>query len=277
MNRDKMCSTPCVKSESGLDAMQRLMSDRPEIVGLHPELFGSNGPRSGDVIEVNEKATCVKSLLLGQWIIKCILPKAWKGIHIGGFGAGVVFLTTDHHFSILHLYSALEKQVKRIVRESKELQPGTGLAIVKEITKDSLERLSVYESFSKIELLYNFCSIKTFILSHKQYSMVVIDSLSAYYWEDRLSSTTPQSLDKYIHNLLDGLLTKLKNSNIIIIYTVQLFLREKERDVDCEPTFIYSLTLDADNNIGVEDRRATSKFVKHFHFSKNGLHIDEDV
>lgn len=268
-----MCSTPAVKSESGLDAMQRL-AERPKILGLHPEVFGSNGPQPGDVIEINEKATCVKNILLTQWIIKCILPKEWNGIQVGGFGAGVVFLSTDHHFSILHFYSSVEKQVKRIVRQAKDIKPGTGAATVKEITKDSLERLSIYESFSRMDLLYNFCSIKTFILSHRHYSVVVIDSLSAYYWEDRLSSVIPQSLEKYNECLLNSLVAKLKQSNIIIVYTVQMFLREtQEREADQVPTFIYSLTLDAECNLTVEDRRTSAKFVKKFKLSKDGLQV----
>jgi hypothetical protein len=33
----------------------------------------------------------------------------------------------------------------------------------------------VYESFNKTELLFNFCSTKTYILSHPKSSVVMLD------------------------------------------------------------------------------------------------------
>ena len=154
-----------VKTESGIDLLQRL-SVRPKLIGLQTEVFGENGPQPGDVIEISEKNTNLKIVLLTQWIIRCILPSIWKGIQIGGLEVGVVFLSTDHHFSILNLVAVLERTLKRTLRQYHEFLPTSGNSIVEEIVKDSLKRLSVYESFNKTELLFNFCSTKTYILSH---------------------------------------------------------------------------------------------------------------
>lgn len=270
-----MNSTPSVKSESGIDLLQRL-AVRPKLIGLQPELFGLEDPKPGDVIEINEKNCCVKNILLTQWIIQCILPSKWNEIEIGGMDVGVVFLSTDHHFSPLHLVSTLQKRLKRVIHQSKRVKHDTLAAAIKEITKDSLKRLSIYESFSKTELLFNFCSVKTFILSHSQTSVVIVDSLSAYYWEDRLSSVNMQSLDKYCQNLLNSLIDKLRQTNITIIYTMQQFLREtqQERDADLTPTFVYSITFEADNTASIEDRRTSSSYQKRFKFSKGTLQFE---
>lgn len=264
-----------VKTESGIDLLQRF-SVRPKLIGLQVEIFGDDGPLPGDVIEINEKDTNLKTILLTQWIIKCILPSTWKGVQIGGLEVGVVFLSTDHHFSSLHLVTLLERGLKRILRQTQQILPGSGISMIKEITKDSLKRLSLYESFSKTELLFNFCSTKTYILSHSQYSVVIVDSLSAYYWEDRLSSSTIQSLDKYCQSLLLCIIEKLKQTNIIIIYTVQQFLREvSERDSTDAPLFIYSISLESQPQtvISVENRRNASNFSKTIKTFKGDLVI----
>jgi hypothetical protein len=163
-----------VKTESGIDLLQRL-SVRPKLIGLQTEVFGENGPQPGDVIEISEKNTNLKTVLLTQWIIRCILPSIWKGIKIGGLEVGVVFLSTDHHFSLLNLVTVLERTLKRNLRQYHEFLPASGISIVEEIVKDSLKRLSVYESFNKTELLFNFCSTKTYILSHPKSSVVMLD------------------------------------------------------------------------------------------------------
>lgn len=264
-----------VKTESGIDLLQRL-SVRPKLCGLQVDIFGENGPEPGDVIEISEKNTCLKTLLMTQWIMNCILPSTWNGIKIGGFDAGVVLLSTDHQFSILQLVALLEKKLKRILRQCQAVAPGSGTTIIKEITKESLKRLSVFESFNKTELLFNFCAVKTHILSHPKTSVVFIDSLSAYYWEDRLSSSF-QSLDKHCQYLLKYLVERLKQTNIIIIYTIQRFLRDiQEKETTDPPIFIYSLSIENQPQLvmNVEDRRNATSFMKNIKILKGDIYFE---
>jgi hypothetical protein len=273
-----MNRTPQVKSESGIDLLQRL-AIRPKLSGLQPEVFGDNGPQPGDVVEINEKGCSGKNLLVTQWIATCILPLKWRNIFIGGLNVGVVLLSTDHHFSILHFVSILERKLKRILRQT-QLEQGQGSALVEEIRQDSLKRLVVFECFSKHQLLFTFCSIKTFILSHPQMSVIFIDSLSAYYWEDRMLSTTPQSLEQYYQALLNNLIEKLRQTNMTIFYTIQRFLRES-KEVDNErgennssQTFIYSVTFDKSDTqlvVYVDDKRTTTKFSRNVSVSKGEI------
>lgn len=257
-----------IKSESGIDLLQRL-AVRPKLSGLQVEIFGRNGPLPGDIIEINERGSCGKTLLLTQWIIKCILPSKWKEFTINGLNVGVVLISTDHHFMILHLVTLMERRLKRILR----CQPGTGSAVVQEIIQDSLKRFSVFMSFSKSQLLFNFCSVKTYILSHPHSSVVVVDSLTAYYWEDRLMANI-QSFEKYCSVLLKNLMEKLKQTNITIIYTTQLFLREnQEKDPELVNPYVYSLLLEKnpDFTVSVEDRRNATTTVKKVEMFKGEL------
>ena len=258
-----------IKSESGIDLLQRL-AVRPKLAGLDVEIFGKNGPLPGDIIEVNERGSCGKTLLLTQWIVKCILPLKWKDLTIGGLDVGVVLISTDHHFMILHLVTLMERRLKRILRS----QPGTGTSIMQEIIQDSLKRLSVYKSFSKPQLLFNLCSVKTYILSHPQSSVVVIDSLTAFYWEDRLTTSSLQSLEKYCSALLKNLMEKLKQTNITIIYTTQLFLREnQEKDSELVNPYVYSLLLEKNPDfvVSIEDKRNAITAVKKVEMFKGEL------
>lgn len=266
-----------IKSESGIDLLQRL-AQRPKLLGLQPELFGQDGPQHGDVIEINERNACVKNTLLTQWILKCILPSKWKSTDIQGLNVGVVFLSTDHHFSSLNLVAMMERHLRRILRRNKAVEPGMASAAIKEIVKDSLKRLFIYESFNKTELLFNFCSVKTFILTHHQASVVVIDSLSAYYWEDRLASVNLQSFDKYCQGLLQCLTEKLLQTNICIIYTVQQFLRDShqnnEKASEVVPLYVYSISLDGENNVTVQDRRTSTTKQTKFQNVKDQLKFE---
>ena len=200
---------------------------------------------------------------------------------------GVILISTDHLFSILHLTSLMEKTVKRALRLCPyELGPGMGTAMMKEIVKNSLKRLFIYESFSKTELQFAFCSAKTFVLSHPDFSVIIIDSLSAFYWEDRLVSTTFQSLEKYCQTLLESLMERLRQTNMTIIYTVQQFLRDKEaastsreandpqQTTPLPPLFVYSITLeedpDSDQVVRVEDRRSNTSITTKCVLSSKG-------
>ena len=242
-----------IKSESGIDLLQRL-AQRPKLLGLQPELFGQDGPQHGDVIEINERNACVKNTLLTQWILQCILPSKWKSTDIHGLNVGVVFLSTDHHFSSLNLVSMMERHLRRILRRNKTVEPGMASATIKEIVKDSLKRL------------------------FHQASVVVVDSLSAYYWEDRLASVNLQSFDKYCQGLLQCLTDKLLQTNICIIYTVQQFLRDShqnnEKAPEVVPLYVYSISWDGENNVTVQDRRtSTTKHTK-FQIEKDQLKFE---
>ena len=200
---------------------------------------------------------------------------------------GVILISTDHHFSVLHLTSMMEKTVKRALRQCPyELGPGMGTAMIEEIVKNSLKRLSIYQSFSKMDLQFAFCSAKTFVLSHPDYSVIIIDSLSAFYWEDRLISTL-QSLEKHCQTLLDSLIEKLRQTNMTIIYSVQQFLRDKDKvntsmsreasdsfQTPPPPSYAYSITLEENSNseeiARVEDRRNNILISKKFSLSNKG-------
>ena len=123
--------------------------------------------------------------------------------------------------------------------------------------------------------MINFCSVKTYILSHPQSSVVIIDSLTAYYWEDRMMSTTIQSLEQYCQALLNHLIEKLRQTNITIIYTIQRFLREgQEKDsANVDVTYNYAITLDKGEKFEavVEDRRTPKNFTRNFEMIKGEL------
>lgn len=94
------------KAESGLQLLSRL-SARPSLLHLDDVLF-PDGPKPGDVIQISGEVSVGKSMLLLKLLTKCLLPKEQESIQIGGLGAGVILIDTDHNISIIRLATFIE-------------------------------------------------------------------------------------------------------------------------------------------------------------------------
>ncbi|XP_053093835.1 DNA repair protein XRCC2 isoform X2 [Pangasianodon hypophthalmus] len=108
--------------------------------------------------------------MLYHILSRCILPTC-----SGGLEVEVVFIDTDYHFDMLRLVSILENRLTSSAPESE----------MEEVVRSSLRRLSVLHCSSSIQLLLTLHYLEGILCSRPALCLLVIDSISAFYWIDR--------------------------------------------------------------------------------------------
>ncbi|KAL0157320.1 hypothetical protein M9458_048566, partial [Cirrhinus mrigala] len=148
-----------------------------------------------------------KTETLYHLITRCIMP-----IQSGGLEVAVIFIDTDYHFDMLRLVSVLEG---RLSEDSKE---GDGSeSDPEERVHSCLRRLSV-------QLLLTLHYLENTFSSQPSLGLLVIDSISSFYWVDRFNggeSTACQEAN----------LRKLRrNYGIVIFATTHAIMRNYGSD-----------------------------------------------
>jgi RecA/RadA recombinase len=161
--------------------------------------------------------------------VKCLLPKTWNEFEIGGLGAGAIIVNTDHHFQILKLVRTMESLLMNC-RESTtmELQDQKHIdsKTIEKIIKDSLSNLIILNCYDSLQLFVTFHSLANILSSNTITSLITVDSISAYYWQDAAAGGV-RKMDLYLRKALRALQTCVEEYNVIIIYTKQTHFQSK--------------------------------------------------
>ncbi|KAM6453041.1 DNA repair protein XRCC2 [Liasis olivaceus] len=215
------------KSESGAQLIARL-EGRSSLKTLEPCLFAEEGyPIYGDVVEFHGPEGTGKTEMLYHLIARCILPKS-----VGGLEVGVLFIDTDFHFDMLRLVTILEYRLS---------SQGTEATI-----KLYLERFFLINCHSSSQLLLTLYSLENMFFSHPSLSLLIIDSISAFYWIDRASGGESLSLQEANLKRCVQFLKKLvKEHRLVLFATTQSlmkkslsFLESSEKsDHDADPDY----------------------------------------
>lgn len=203
-------------AESGQQLLARLDS-RPTLEGLEQKLFGS-GPSPHDIIEISGGGSSGKTILVIQLIAKCLLPKSWNDICIGGLGTRAILIDTDHHFQIFKLISIMED----IITSSASLGSSSQEVdnIVLNIVEKALSNLIILSCFDSSEFFVTFHSLERILSNNKDISLLVIDSLTAYYWPNTLEPNGIRKKQLYLEKCLSLLHRNIKYYKISVIYTL---------------------------------------------------------
>lgn len=108
--------------------------------------------------------------MLYHLVSRSILPT-----HAGGLEVEVIFIDTDYHFDMLRLVSILEAHLTSVPQNT-----GT-----EEVICSSLSRLSILHCSSSVQLLLTLHSLDGIFCNRSALCLLVIDSISAFYWLDR--------------------------------------------------------------------------------------------
>lgn len=207
----------------------RLGSKQP-INGLDNELFADipNGIKPGDVIEFHGAEGCGKTEMLLHLIANCILPPTWKDINLGGRGISVVFVDTDFHFQMLRLVTILECRIESATKQSEGTSSGMDVdnnecfnentQDIEEFIKSCLTRLYVLRCNTSLELLASLISLEQMLIAKPEVCVIMIDSLSAFYWIDR--STGGESITDQEENLRKVITTIKKYSKEFLLVVI---------------------------------------------------------
>ena len=200
-------------------------------------------------------AGCGKSILLLHLLSRCLLPTHWKGLHLGGCDAGAIVIDTDLRFNILQLSVMMELFVKRKIMTAKknkihssaldaQLPVPKGVtanivndsttdsnslsnilkmskknlkAVIKDLIKISLEKLVYLRCYHSKQFAITLLSLDHVLAAHPLVSLVCIDSVSSFYWYDRIYHTdTWQKSEQYYNNILTVFLSLLQRSSISV-------------------------------------------------------------
>ncbi|XP_057325848.1 DNA repair protein XRCC2-like [Microplitis mediator] len=217
-----------LKIESGLQFYGRIQP-RPTLQNLDNILF-PNGLSNNDTIEINASSASGNSLLLTRLIAQCILPFNHNDKEIGGIDARVLLINTNHNF----LVSKLVNMMMNILNEKEVLDSSQ---VIDDIIKRSLTNLTIINCYSSFHYLLTLKTLDI-VISSKKISLVTIDTIDAYYWEDRKSGGQ-RTMSSYIKNLLMSVQKHTFHWNNVFIYTRLNFYKNKSKDsVTCvrEPT-----------------------------------------
>lgn len=205
-------------AESGAQLIGRLSSG-PSLLHLDDMLF-PEGPKPKDVIQISGEASVGKTLLLLKFLTKCLLPQKYERLELGGLNAGVVLIDTDHNLSILKLVSLMEEFINN-AKNSDPVYKKMKVGDVEKIIKYSLANLIILKTYSSEQLEMNLYSLKRLLSNKNNISLLVIDSLTAYYWSDTMNLKSRKRMDKYLKDMVEKLRKYVHDYNIVTIFVKQ--------------------------------------------------------
>lgn len=224
---DTNAKSPPWKIETGLQMLARLGVTRTNL-HLESKLFPL-GLTPGSIMEVYGDEGSGKSEFLLTVISRCIMPIEWQTIPTEGLGIGVIYVDTDQHLNIKRLESIVKKRLQRCVA-AMSLSKKTNLHTreLQDQVKMCLKNFRYASCYrSSMRLMSTLHAIRKMVVNNCSLCLVIIDSLSAFYWEDRMMrNSSGNSMEKYYSYLAD-LIGKIVRSRVSVIFTTQPLMSEK--------------------------------------------------
>ncbi|XP_023643103.1 DNA repair protein XRCC2 homolog isoform X1 [Capsella rubella] len=210
--------------------------------------------RAGNVVEVTGASPAAKTQILIQAAISCILPKTWNGIHYGGLGKLVLFLDLDCRFDVLRLSQMLKHrllQANRLgngawwqleesnVRNCRSAHEKSNTAFDEELYVSCMRRFLYVRCYDSLELLSCLKTLHYRIRQQEscgsQVGVLMIDSIGAFHWTDRLSSSLAMgshnrkslSLTNVVETIVLEIKKLLQAHSLVVIATKALIYEEK--------------------------------------------------
>ncbi|KAF8091234.1 hypothetical protein N665_0451s0047 [Sinapis alba] len=254
--------------ETAKQMLSRVLGDRAFL--LLPPPLHRVPLRAGNVVEITGSSPTAKTQILIQSAITCILPKTWNGIHYGGLGKLVLFLDLDCRFDALRLSDMLKHRLleaNRIgngawwqleesnVKNCRSALDKSKIVYDEELYVSCMKRFMYLRCYDSLELL---SSLKTLHYRIKlqeacgsQVGVLMIDSIGAFHWTDRLSSSL--ALDKNnrkslsLTNVVETIVQEMKKlmqvHSLVVIATKATIYEDKY------PTNENNLKLSSNNDL----------------------------
>lgn len=196
---------PRPESILGVDAIDRLLNifqypsssePRPVPRWTSPDPEGVSPPRQSlvkklPIVEITSPSSAGgKTSLLYLLIAKAILPRSHSGIKLDGKASTVIYLDTDGRFSV----SRLRQTISSLVRQAANVQSkNPNDSEIDSCALDCLYHVHVMQPQSSASLLATLKSLPSYLLTSKTHfsstrhvHSIMIDSASAFYWQDRM-------------------------------------------------------------------------------------------
>ncbi|XP_077897016.1 DNA repair protein XRCC2 isoform X1 [Ictidomys tridecemlineatus] len=218
------------------------LEGRSSLKEIEPNLFDEDSPVHGDILEFHGSEGTGKTEMLYHLTARCILPKSEGGLEVE-----VLFIDTDYHFDMLRLVTILEHRLS----QSSE-----------EIIKYCLGRFFLVYCNSSTQLLLTLYSLETMICSHPSLCLLIIDSLSAFYWVDRANGGESVNLQESALKKCAQFLKKLVNEYHLVLFATTQSIMQKASHSPEGPS-ASSRPCDADTDYRPYLCKAWQQVVKH--------------
>ncbi|KAH9937145.1 uncharacterized protein B0H18DRAFT_188562 [Fomitopsis serialis] len=145
----------------------------------------------GDVLEIQGPAASGKSHLLYHLLATCILPSAYSSVEIRGWECAAVLFDTDGKFSVKRFSHLLLFRLSQILRDAKNTSlPAIEDQALEDMVGQCLSRLHIFRPSSSAHLATTLMHLPDYHSTHPslrsyEIGLLAIDSLSAFYWNDR--------------------------------------------------------------------------------------------
>ncbi|XP_076627270.1 X-ray repair cross complementing 2 [Colletes latitarsis] len=202
--------------ESGAQLLVRLNS-KPSLHGLDDTLF-LEGLRNTDIIEINGERSTGKTLLLSQMLAKCILPDYYGSVRIKGCNASVILINTDHHFQVSKLIDIMNNIVDAACTVPLKSETFKTNSEKISIVQNSLRNLYIINCYNSEQFFLTLRTLDDIFLDNSEIALLAIDSITAYYWQDRKNNSNI-TVNTYIRKLLQLATVHTTRFNVATIYT----------------------------------------------------------
>lgn len=180
------------------------------------------GLRAGDVLEVFGGAGVGKSELLMGMLVFTILPLRFHDIDFGGNGLGVVYFDNDLKFNMGRLVHLLTLRWERAIAQA--MLDSRFSAAARRLTEDpsakdtflvsTLDRLIIYRCTDSLQFAATLAGLEPLLRSRDTIRIVMIDTLSAFYWQDKHEDGNFQKSSTRAPTVLTRLLSQ---HNIVVV------------------------------------------------------------
>ncbi|XP_056440064.1 DNA repair protein XRCC2 [Gadus chalcogrammus] len=214
------------KTETGAQLFARLEARRC-LIDIEPHLFPKNcGPQYGEVVELHGLEGTGKTELLYHLLCRCILP-----VEAGGMGVEVVFVDTDYSLDMLRLVTILENRLAA-GRSSSSPEAESDVGCSDEAAlRTCLSRLLVVHCGSSSQLLLTLHYLETSLSSRPGLSLLLIDSISAFYWLDRCGGGESAARQEDKLTKCSKLLSRLLRDYRITVFATSHAIRRNYRNI----------------------------------------------
>ena len=142
----------------------------------------------GNVIELQGPSGSGKTRLVYDAIISCILPARHSGIELGGWNQAAMVLDTDETFDVRQLCQLLDARINAAAEE----ESMTDDSNVMGVQDEALRNLHIFRPQSSTQVAATLMHLPRYHwdephIQHREIGLLVIDSLSTFYWEDRFT------------------------------------------------------------------------------------------
>ncbi|XP_004594452.2 DNA repair protein XRCC2 [Ochotona princeps] len=207
------------RSESGTELLARL-EGRSSLKEIEPCLFADEeSPVCGDILEFHGPEGTGKTEMLYHLTARCILPKSEGGLEVE-----VLFIDTDYHFDMLRLVTVLEHRLSQSSEDT---------------IKHCLGRLRLVYCSSSTQLLLTLYSLEATFCSRPSLCLLILDSLSVFYWIDRVNGGESVNLQESTLRQCSQFLKKLVHEYRLVLFaTTQSIMQKASKSLeDLPPSF----------------------------------------